>query len=54
MRRCPLLQTRWPAACRMRRQDALQELLESPHLSLELAALMDQLPSHLDKVRKAA
>lgn len=30
----------------------LQELLESPHLALELAGLMELLPSNLDKVRQ--
>jgi len=33
------------------RLDALTELLESPHLALELAAVMEQLPPNMDKVR---
>ncbi len=32
------------------RLDALTELLESPHLALELASLMEQLPANMDKV----
>lgn len=31
-----------------------QELLESPHLSLELVGLMDVLPKNLDKVTQPA
>jgi hypothetical protein len=33
------------------RLDALTELLESPHLALEAAALLEQLPPQLDKAR---
>lgn len=29
----------------------LQELLESPHLTLELASLIDTIPKNLDKVQ---
>jgi hypothetical protein len=34
------------------RLDALQELLESPHLALEAAALLETLPPNLDKARR--
>lgn len=32
------------------RLDALNELLESPHLALEAAGLLEQLPPQLDKM----
>lgn len=32
---------------------SVQELLESPHLTLELTSLMETLPKNLDKVAAA-